>query len=70
MFHGTEDREVPIDIAADFHDRVAATGTPVELLAFAGEGHGLGMPVSQMTAAQAQIGWFRTHLVAPETGCR
>ena len=69
LFHGTEDDQVPLATAAEFHDRVAAAGTPVELLVFAGEGHGLSLPGSQMTAAQAQIGWFRTQLADPDSTC-
>lgn len=62
LFHGTQDF-LPIQITANFHDQIEANGTPVALLAFIGEGHGLRSPVSQFTAGQAQVLWFREFLV-------
>lgn len=61
MFHGTQDF-LPVQIAANFHDQVEANDVPIVLLAFQGEGHGLSSPVSQFTAGQAQIQWFREFL--------
>ena len=62
LFHGTEDPFFPASIAVDFHNQIAAHSTPVELLLFQGEGHGLGDPSNHVTAAQWQIRWFRTYL--------
>jgi dipeptidyl aminopeptidase/acylaminoacyl peptidase len=64
LFHGTEDPFFPASIAVDFHNQIAAHSTPVELLLFQGEGHGLGDPSNHVTAAQWQISWFRTYLSA------
>ncbi len=61
IFHGTEDF-LPVTIVANYHDQIKATGTPVQMLAFEGEGHGLQAPESQMIAGQAQIAWFREYL--------
>jgi dipeptidyl aminopeptidase/acylaminoacyl peptidase len=61
IFHGTRDF-LPLQIALNLHDQVEANGTPTEMLTFRGEGHGLGDPASQYTAAEAQILWFRKHL--------
>lgn len=64
MFHGTRDF-LPVRTAENFHDALAAAGTPVSLLKFRGEGHGLDLPDNQLTAAQAQIAWFRDYLGKP-----
>ncbi len=61
LFHGTEDY-LPLELAIDFHNKVDATGTPVELLTFAGERHALALPSSNLIAGQAQISWFRQYL--------
>jgi dipeptidyl aminopeptidase/acylaminoacyl peptidase len=61
IFHGTRDF-LPLQIAVNLHDQVEANGTPVKMLTFRGEGHGLGNPTSQYTAAESQIRWFREHL--------
>ncbi len=61
IFHGTRDF-LPLQIALNLHDQVEANGTPTEMLTFRGEGHGLGNPASQYTAAEAQLLWFREHL--------
>jgi hypothetical protein len=41
---------------------VAETGTPVDFLVFAGEGHGLDLLSSQYVAGEAQLLWFRQYL--------
>ena len=64
MFHGTEDW-LPVEQAIAFHDKVAATGTPAELLTFQGEFHALAQLTSNMIAGQAQIAWFRKYLQGP-----
>lgn len=61
IFAGTEDF-LPESVSGNFHDQVAAVGTPVKFLRFEGEGHGLGNAVSQFVAAQEQATWFRTYL--------
>jgi dipeptidyl aminopeptidase/acylaminoacyl peptidase len=61
LVHGTED-QLPVSMVEDFRDQIAAQGTPVELITFKGEGHGLSNPSSHMAAAQAQIRWFQTYL--------
>lgn len=66
MFHGTEDF-LPMQLVVNFHDQLAANGTPVELLQFNEEGHGLAAPTSQFVAGQAQIQWFREYLSAART---
>jgi dipeptidyl aminopeptidase/acylaminoacyl peptidase len=60
-FHGTNDF-LPVGITRNFHDQLELNKVPVELLTFAGEGHGLQSPVSQFVAGQAQINWFREYL--------
>jgi hypothetical protein len=64
IFHATEDY-LPVAHAIDFHNKVAVTGTPVELLTFEGEIHGLGLLSSNIIAGQAQIAWFRQYLQGP-----
>lgn len=61
IFAGTDDF-LPESVSGNFHDQVEANGTPVKFMRFKDEGHGLGSPVSQFVAAQAQIDWFRTYL--------
>lgn len=61
LFHGTADF-IPVGITRNFHDQVELNGTPVELLTFAREGHGLAEPNSQFLAGQEQILWFREYL--------
>jgi dipeptidyl aminopeptidase/acylaminoacyl peptidase len=53
---------LPVSIVANFRDQVAAVGTPVELITFQDEGHGLSQPSNKMAAAQAQIRWFQRYL--------
>ncbi|NJL34228.1 MAG: prolyl oligopeptidase family serine peptidase, partial [Chloroflexaceae bacterium] len=78
IFHGDFDF-LPVSIAETFHERIAATGTTVRMLKFQGEGHSLGLPENQITAAQEQITWFRRYLAtgrspgrtrAGSTACR
>jgi dipeptidyl aminopeptidase/acylaminoacyl peptidase len=61
IFAGTADF-LPITISGILHDQVATSKTAVKFLKFTGEGHGLGRPSSQTTAAHAQIAWFRQYL--------
>jgi dipeptidyl aminopeptidase/acylaminoacyl peptidase len=61
IFAGSADF-LPVTISGNLHDQIATGKTPVKFLKFTGEGHGLGRPSSQTTAAQAQIAWFRQHL--------
>jgi dipeptidyl aminopeptidase/acylaminoacyl peptidase len=61
LFHGVQDA-YPLETATHFHGQVEAEGTPVTLLAFAGEGHELVAPPNRSLAAQWQIWWFRTYL--------
>ncbi len=61
LIHGAKD-DSPLSIVSIFRDKVAATGTPVELISFKEEGHGLVSPSSHMAAAQAQIRWFQRYL--------
>jgi dipeptidyl aminopeptidase/acylaminoacyl peptidase len=61
LVHGTED-QLPVSMVEDFRDQIVAHGTPVELITFKGEGHGLSNPSSHMAAAQAQIRWFQKYL--------
>lgn len=65
LLHGAND-QIPASTVAAFGDRIAATGTPVELIIFKDEGHGLSLPSNKMAAAQAQIKWFEKYL-APGT---
>ena len=61
LVHGRQD-PTPLSSISELQDRVAASGTPVELLAFGDEGHELSNPSSQMAANQAMIWWFELHL--------
>ncbi len=61
LMQGTEDF-LPVKLVREFRKAVAATGTPVELLVFRKEGHGLTLPASKLFAAQQQIAWFRKYL--------
>ncbi len=61
IFHGSNDFQ-PIELMQSFHDQIQANGTPVRLLTFLGEGHGLSAPASQRAAAEAQLLWFRQYL--------
>lgn len=61
LMQGIEDF-LPVKLVRDFRSAVAETGTPVELLAFKKEGHGLTLASSKLVAAQEQIAWFRKHL--------
>lgn len=64
MFHGTEDF-LPISIALNFYAIIEQTGTPVRLLQFFEEPHGLHSPENQLIAAQEQIVWFHRYLSEP-----
>jgi dipeptidyl aminopeptidase/acylaminoacyl peptidase len=61
LVHGGKD-QLPVSIVSKFRDQIAAQGTPVELLTFKDEGHGLSNPSNITAAAQAQIRWFQTYL--------
>ncbi len=61
IFHGDFDF-LPVGIAENFHQGIANGGTPVRMLRFQGEGHGLFSRENQVTAAQEQIRWFRQYL--------
>jgi dipeptidyl aminopeptidase/acylaminoacyl peptidase len=61
LFHAAEDF-LPVALARDFHDQIAATGSPVTLLVFEQEGHTLSLPTSRYLAGQCQIVWFRRYL--------
>lgn len=61
IFHGTEDFN-DIGLIQSFHDQIAANGTPVRMLTFVGEGHGLKAPESQFVAGEALLLWFRQYL--------
>jgi dipeptidyl aminopeptidase/acylaminoacyl peptidase len=61
IFHGTDDF-LPVRIVENWHDQLEARDVPVTFLQFANEGHGLSDPANQLTAAQAQIAWFRDNL--------
>jgi fermentation-respiration switch protein FrsA (DUF1100 family) len=39
LIHGTEDENVPYEIASRYYDRARALGDPVELVPLAGAGH-------------------------------
>lgn len=61
IFHGTDDF-LAINIAETYHEVIRQTGSPVLMLRYQDEGHGLGERASQLYAAQAQIAWFRQYL--------
>lgn len=61
IFHGTDDF-LPIRIVENWHDQLEDRDVPVTFLQFANEGHGLSDPANQLTAAQAQIAFFRDRL--------
>jgi dipeptidyl aminopeptidase/acylaminoacyl peptidase len=61
LMQGAEDF-LPVKLVREFRNAVAATETPVELLVFKNEGHGLSLPESKLYAAQQQIAWFRKYL--------
>ncbi|NJP05204.1 MAG: prolyl oligopeptidase family serine peptidase [Chloroflexaceae bacterium] len=62
IFHGSDDF-LPVSTAENFHEDVAATGTPVRMLRFMGAGHGItDFPEYELVAAQEQIVWFRRYL--------
>ncbi len=61
LMQGTEDF-LPVKLVRDFRKAVEATGTPVKMLVFKNEGHGLTLPSSKLFAAQQQIAWFRKYL--------
>lgn len=63
IIHGTEDFN-DIRLIQNFHDQIAANGTPVRMLSIAGEGHTLYDPASQFASAEAMILWFRHYLGA------
>ncbi len=61
IFDGTEDF-LPYQFSEKFHDDINAAGTKADFFLFQYEGHGLGLPGSQLVAGQAQIDWFRRFL--------
>ncbi len=61
FFHGTRDF-LPLGVVETFYGEIAQQGTPVRLVRFVDEGHGLQSPASQARAAQEQLAWFREHL--------
>ncbi|MEM8530894.1 MAG: prolyl oligopeptidase family serine peptidase [Chloroflexota bacterium] len=67
-FHGTDDF-LPITLNANLHQQLVDQEVPARMIRFIGEGHGLANPASQVYAAQEQLAWFRTYLVAqPDPG--
>jgi dipeptidyl aminopeptidase/acylaminoacyl peptidase len=65
IFHGTDDF-LPVALINNVHDQIEANGTPVKMLRVKGEGHGFGLPTSQMYAAQEQLLFFRQYLAMDE----
>ena len=61
LIQGTEDF-LPVKLVREFRKAVEAAGTPVKMLVFKDEGHGLTLPSSKLFAAQQQISWFRRYL--------
>ncbi len=62
IFHGTDDF-LPVNIAETYYAILEAAGTPVRMLKFVDEGHGLTQFAdNQIYAAQEQIAWFRQYL--------
>ena len=67
-FHGTTDF-LPITLNENLHQQLLDQDVPAQMIRFIGEGHGLRAPSSQLYAAQEQLDWFRTYLVAqPDPG--
>jgi dipeptidyl aminopeptidase/acylaminoacyl peptidase len=66
LFHGSEDF-LPVALIANYHDQLEEADVPVQFLRVAGEGHGLGMPNSQLYAAQLQLEFFRSRIGVADT---
>lgn len=55
FFHGREDRVVPLEQTRLLADKLASQGVPVAHLAFDGEGHGLGNPMTAIQCLEAEL---------------
>lgn len=63
ILHGENDRNVPIGESERAHDRLRALGRPVEMIRFAGEGHGFQQAANKATATRTIADFFTRHLV-------
>ncbi|MEO8350146.1 MAG: alpha/beta hydrolase fold domain-containing protein [Chthoniobacteraceae bacterium] len=61
IFHGTEDKIVPIEQSRSFQAALKKAGTEVELVEFPGEGHGFSPPI-QTKMTQRAIEFFKRTL--------
>lgn len=62
ILHGENDRNVPIGESERAHDRLRALGRPVEMIRFAGEGHGFQQASNRATATRSIADFFTRHL--------
>ena len=63
LLHGDRDRLVKLGNSERMRDALAAAGVPVELVVFAGAGHGFGGADGDK-ATELTVEWFETHLAA------
>ncbi len=61
IFHGTDDRIVPVDQSRRFHQALKEAGRPVEYVEYEGEGHGLA-PANLHDALNRTVKFFKTTL--------
>jgi dipeptidyl aminopeptidase/acylaminoacyl peptidase len=58
VLHGERDQRVPLSQAIGFHRAVRENGTPVELVVYPREGHGIGERAHQIDVLKRVRGWF------------
>ena len=62
VIHGANDTSVPVIEAEQMVDALRRRDVPCEYLCFPDEGHGLQRTANVVTATEAIVRWFRTHL--------
>jgi dipeptidyl aminopeptidase/acylaminoacyl peptidase len=65
LLHGVADRRVPLDQSLRLAAALRGSGRPVELLVFPGDGHELARHSRERD--DEVVGWFRSHVRAPDT---
>ena len=63
VLHGANDTNVPVYEAEQVVTTLRGRGIPVEYILFPDEGHGFRIEANRITAADAIVSWFTTHLL-------
>jgi dipeptidyl aminopeptidase/acylaminoacyl peptidase len=57
LYHGTEDKLVPVDQSIRFAEKLTSVGVPAQLVVLQGEGHGFTDATNQKSCNRCWISW-------------